>query len=58
MLGTLLAVAIILIVLSLVVWLISIAPIPGPFAPQAKWVLYVLAVIFAVVVLLRYVPLK
>lgn len=42
-----------LIVLSLLLWLVQSAPIPGPLAPQVKWALMALVVIIAIVILLN-----
>ena len=52
----LIALVVLVVVASLVYWLITTAPIPGPFAPTIKWALVAILVIFCVFYLLRFIP--
>jgi len=47
---------VLVLIFCLVWWLIGILPLPEPLA-KVKWVFYAVLVIFAVIVLLRYVNL-
>lgn len=52
----LIALVVLVVIVSLCYWLITTAPIPGPFAPTIKWALVAILVIFAVFYLLRFLP--
>ncbi len=49
----LITLVVVLVIVSLLAWLISTAPIPGPLAPTIRWALYALLVIFAIFFLLN-----
>lgn len=49
----LITLVIVLVIISLVAWLISSAPIPGPLAPTIRWALYAILIIFSIFYLLR-----
>ena len=52
----LIGLVVLVVIVALVYWLISSAPIPGPFAPVIKWALYAILVIVVIFSLLKYVP--